>query len=796
MAAIKCKMCGGDLNIQEGNPICECEFCGSMQTVPLADSEKKINLFNRANHLRMNAEFDKAAAVYESIVAEFPSESEAYWGLCLCTYGIEYVDDPASGEKKPTCHRTLPVSIMEDNNFEQACDYADGVARRTYREEAKAIDRIQQDILQIVVNEKPYDVFICYKETSEEGDRTEDSVLAQEIYDSLTGKSLKVFFSKITLEDKLGQQYEPYIYAALASAKVMLAVGTKFEYYDAVWVKNEWMRFLSMMKTDKSKTLIPCYKDLDAYDMPKEFKNLQGQDMSKLGWLQDLTRGVMKLCGTGKDDTPQQKVVQQMIAGGSPTITSLLERAGMFLEDRKWKDADLYADKVLDIEPKNAEAYFIKFLAEHSFSTEEQYIQLDEIPNGDTNYQKVIRFADERLKQKIDNWNQEIEDRIERRRKSAILEGALKEIKIADTPEKCQEIIEILDSISGFEGVEEARNALKNRNQSLKQIQNKLDMLNEQLELFRNISEYEQEKEELGLFSGRRRNELEDLIFDAKQNMLEIEEQYIDSSMISLAKIPTNEVENELQYRIAMQYYNAGLLAEAAEAFLPIMGYKNVQQMVEEDSMLANQVQTMKLSLFMSVGSYVRFGQYQQDEDDEFIDDIEWIILETQKDKCLLLAKNGIDVKAFSNTQEAATWESSSMREWLNNDFINTAFNEEERKDILTTKVSNGSDQGNKNWNARPQQDTDDKIFLLSHSEVMHYFAAKDERVCRPTKYVMAKGVLSGQWWLRSPGSEMGTAACIGGDGSCTSFYVDTNSIMVRPCLWMDLTSMISEIEF
>ena len=249
----------------------------------------------------MNAEFDKAAAVYENIAAEFPEEAEAYWGLCLCAYGIEYVDDPATGEKKPTCHRTLPTSIMEDSNFEQACDNADAIARRVYREEAKAIDRIQKSILAIVAEEEPYDVFICYKETAEEGGRTEDSVLAQEIYESLTGKGLKVFFSRITLEDKLGQQYEPYIYAALSSAKVMLAVGTKFEYYDAVWVKNEWFRFLSMMKADKTKTLIPCYRNLDAYDMPKEFKNLQGQDMSKLGWLQDLTRGVLKLCDKAHD---------------------------------------------------------------------------------------------------------------------------------------------------------------------------------------------------------------------------------------------------------------------------------------------------------------------------------------------------------------------------------------------------------------------------------------------------------------------------------------------------------------
>lgn len=136
---IKCKMCGGDLAFEPGSTVCECEYCGSKQTIPSADSEKKTNLFNRANRLRMNSEFDKASAVYEQIVAEFPEEAEAYWGLCLCAYGIEYVDDPATGSKIPTCHRTLPTSIMEDSNFEQACDYADPVARKVYREEAKTL---------------------------------------------------------------------------------------------------------------------------------------------------------------------------------------------------------------------------------------------------------------------------------------------------------------------------------------------------------------------------------------------------------------------------------------------------------------------------------------------------------------------------------------------------------------------------------------------------------------------------------------------------------------------------------
>ena len=235
MAIIKCKMCGGDLDLIAGQSVAECEFCGTRQTVPSADNEKKLTLFARANRLRAACEFDKAAGIYESIVADFPEEAEAYWGLVLCKYGIEYVDDPATGKKIPTCHRSSFDSVMDDGNFEQAMENADEVALRVYREEAKQIEGIRKGILEVSSNEQPYDIFICYKETDINGDRAVDSVLAQDIYDALTDKGYRVFFSRITLEDKLGQAYEPYIFAALNSAKIMLAVGTCYEHYNAVW---------------------------------------------------------------------------------------------------------------------------------------------------------------------------------------------------------------------------------------------------------------------------------------------------------------------------------------------------------------------------------------------------------------------------------------------------------------------------------------------------------------------------------------------------------------------------------
>lgn len=292
-------MCGGALDVTPGVRIVKCSYCDSSQTIAASDDEKKINLFNRANGLRINCEFDKAEALYESIVADFPDESEAYWGICLCRYGIEYVDDPRTGQKIPTCHRTSYKSIYEDESYLKTLEFSDASSRQLYCAEAHAIDTLQRDILRVVNSVEPYDIFICYKETGADGQRTKDSVMAQDMYDALTERGYKVFFSRITLEDKLGKEYEPYIFAALNSAKIMLVVGTAPEHFEAVWVKNEWGRYLDLMRTDRSRTLIPCYCDITPYQMPAEFRNLQGQDMGRIGFVQDLVRGVGKILGTG-----------------------------------------------------------------------------------------------------------------------------------------------------------------------------------------------------------------------------------------------------------------------------------------------------------------------------------------------------------------------------------------------------------------------------------------------------------------------------------------------------------------
>lgn len=806
---IKCKMCGGDLDFESGSTICECEYCGSKQTIPSAESEKKTNLFNRANRLRMNSEFDKASAVYEQIVAEFPEEAEAYWGLCLCAYGIEYVDDPATGSKIPTCHRTLPTSIMEDSNFEQACDYADVVARKVYREEAKTIDRIQKDILSIAQNETPYDVFICYKETAEDGSRTEDSVLAQDVYEALTAKGLKVFFSRITLEDKLGTQYEPYIYAALSSAKVMLAFGTTYEYYDAVWVKNEWSRFLGMMKADKRKVLIPCFKGLDAYDMPKEFRGLQAQDMAKLGWMQDLVRGVEKLCGKGgtassaPNTVVQKTVVQEVQESGK--ADNLMKRVYLYLEDEDFEKASEYIDKVLDVDAEYAPAYVAQVLVAKKLTKEANLTILRASIDDDPTWKKALRFANEEQKQRYLGYAKQINENevYDKEQKKKQAELAVKKEQYDRALAEISKgnyfwAMMILHQLNGYKDAE------KLMRQCLDKY--KEELLQKEQEQRKTLAEKEQEQKETAKWA-------EELQMQINRLNAEIDQLHGLFSAKKKQKLQ-EEVENLLneQKQLEQRQYDIEQFLRTAGASL-----KNIQSDKESrysDEKIMQEVERKaEWETLVQSGRQITFGHYPQTANGNDNTPIEWLILARDEQKILIVSKYGLDAQPYNKDYTSVTWETCTLRKWLNGTFYNKAFSSAEQAAILTTNVDNSKSQCYSGWNTSGGNNTEDKVFLLSYAEANKYFGVTHDTTSNtksrvaPTAYAIAQGAYTyysnktadgtdaGRWWLRSHGFYQSSAAGVRTDGSLDYYRVDDDSDSLRPALWVNLNLESSNLQ-
>lgn len=398
MTAFKCKMCGASLEVPEGATSVTCDYCRTQQTLPRLDDDRRANLYDRGNHFRRASEYDKAMRIFEQVLSEDANDAEAYWSIVLCRYGVEYVEDPATGRRIPTVNRMQASSILADEDYRQALAHADLVQRGIYESQAREIAAIQEGIAEVAAKEEPFDVFICYKETDAQGQRTRDSVLANDLYHELTREGFRVFFARITLEDKLGQAYEPYIYSVLQSSKAMVVIGTKPEYAKAPWVKNEWSRYLALIKAGARKTLIPAYRDMDPYDLPEEFSHLQAQDMSKLGFMQDLVRGIKKICGKGERPAQVSQaaavpVSAQAVGRGSGTASSLLKRASIFLADEEWDRASEYAERVLDIDPENAEAYLVKVMVELEVKDRSELSKYGANVMDAEDYEKVAKYA-------------------------------------------------------------------------------------------------------------------------------------------------------------------------------------------------------------------------------------------------------------------------------------------------------------------------------------------------------------------------------------------------------------------
>ncbi|MBR1453827.1 MAG: hypothetical protein IJ593_04200 [Lachnospiraceae bacterium] len=168
---------------------------------------------------------------------------------------------------------------------------------------------------------------------------------------------------------------------------------------------------------------------------------------------------------------------------------------------------------------------------------------------------------------------------------------------------------------------------------------------------------------------------------------------------------------------------------------------------------------------------YVTFGL------DEKSEPIEWIVLEKSNNKALLLSKYVLTSHTYNGENADITWENSTIRKWLNSEYINTIFSKKEQGSILTTDVINND---NAEFGTKGGNNTKDKLFLLSIDEVNKYFSSDNQREAT------YKGGSSNFWWLRSPGYYQDNAAYVGNGGDLREAgYGVYDGNGVRPALWV-----------
>ena len=855
MAIFRCKMCGGDLEITTGASFCTCEFCGTQQTIPTVKDEGLQTLFNRANVLRMKSEFDKAAEVYEKILQRSETEAEAYWGLILCRYGIEYVEDPRTFKRIPTCHRASYDAVVADEDYRNAMKYADAVQRGIYEQQAAEIDAIQKGIIAVAQKEDPYDVFICYKETDENGKRTQDSVIANDIYYQLIREGFKVFYAAITLEDKLGMEYEPYIFSALNTSRVMLSLGTKPEYFNAVWVKNEWSRFLKIMKKDRTKLLIPCYRDMDPYELPEEFAHLQAQDMSKIGFINDIVHGIKKIIvkESEKPKTQEKVVIQQ--SPGSTTLNTQIKRGNMALEDHEWNKADSFFEEALNLDPECAEAYIGKLLAkdkEPGFASwiamqKERYSvaiteRLEACPADIAHISKKVSeytfkgYLNAATIQKQYEYDRGYDSALSCRRNQK--EKQQSELSSESLLTRAKQYANEAIQKEIEDGLAEIMHVLNQRIvQAEEQDQRSIACVKETYgahlaqadkkveALYKDAQERCEQRYQYAVSLMKNAGDVPN--FEKARNALKAISDYKDSG--DLAVQCRREIERlneekcqEEERQAAIRKKEAERTAKkkkmkkaiAAAVVIACISTVIIVRTANYNRAVANYGQSVVNKIkWLRVGSTYKFGSYEQDNDtSDGKEDIEWIVVDRTWDGLgvLLVSKYALDCQQYNISQTDVTWETCSLRNWLNGTFLNEAFSADEKAMIVTTKVRTDwlykvNHSISRNFRSDLGNSTQDQVFLLSVTEVEKYFSSDGERECAPTAYAIAQGPKTSNhhilkfgtatcvWWLRTlqvSGNNKVFVSYVGDDGSVGDSWgwnVNNDHICVRPALWIDL---------
>ena len=394
-------MCGGSINVAERVPVAQCPYCKETQTFSMIDDKKRASLFNRANDLRLAGEFDKAADIYEKIIDEDNNDSEAHWGLFLSKYGVEYVKDTITSTYKPTLHRLSSVSVFDDVDYQSTIKYASPISAMKYKKDAEIIEVVMKELLMISACQESYDIFLSYKELDDTTkQRTNDSYLAHDLYNELTAKGYKVFFAPKSLGAGL---YEPKIYAAIISSKVMIVLGTKPEYFNAVWVKNEWTRFIELIENGEAKTIIPVYKNMKANELPNRLSNHQAYDMSSMSFLPSLLESIFHII----EIEYKSKIKFEKDTKAEDVF---IERGFIALEDKQYSQAKTFFENALNLNPHSSQAYFGELMVEMQVSNPKQILTSQKYLCEYNSFNKAVRFADQQLKTTLLNYERSVKN--------------------------------------------------------------------------------------------------------------------------------------------------------------------------------------------------------------------------------------------------------------------------------------------------------------------------------------------------------------------------------------------------
>lgn len=527
---------------------------------------------------------------------------------------------------------------------------------------------------------------------------------------------------------------------------------------------------------------------------------------------------------------------------GDPKV--LLERAFMFLEDGDWAKADIYCESVLDQNPKCAEAYLGKLMAEVEIRKKEDLSKAKEPLDQSDNYRKVMRFADESLRERLSNAKEVQHNEQLYTEAMACMTAASDEGAYRNAAQKFYSLGSYKDASAHREQcMQRADRIIADRRQR-EEIKRKEDIYsraekcmrlgtvegcNSAIQLYESVPNFRSSAAQIS----ECRRKIEDLEAKETARQVAVEKAKKKAKKIAIIAAPIvcicivfvivlttviiPKQEYSKKYSEAMEMIDSGDY-DAGYAILEELGESETIQSNKYDRAIklmdsgdyqaacallagltykdsAEKLQSIKPLLLAKAnpGDTVLFGEYEQDNNtSNGKEDVEWLVLEVKDGKALVVSKYALDCKQYNTSNTDVTWETCTLRKWLNNDFINAAFSSYEKAMIPTVTVS--ADKNSTN----PGNATQDQVFLLSITEANKYFGSDSARQCKPTDYAFANGAyvnsVNGNcgWWLRSPGVTQysaHSAAYVHNSGGVyeSGSDVDIGTSAVRPAMWISI---------
>lgn len=523
---------------------------------------------------------------------------------------------------------------------------------------------------------------------------------------------------------------------------------------------------------------------------------------------------------------------------GDPKV--LLERAFMFLEDGDWDKADIYCESVLDQNPKCAEAYLGKLMAEVKIRKKEDLSKAKEPLDQSDNYRKVMRFADESLRERLSNakevqHNEQLYAEAMARMTAASDEEAYRNAaqkfyslgSYKDASLRREQCLQRADRIIADRMQREETKRKEDIYSRAEKCMHKgtIESYNTAIQLYESVPNFRSSAAQIS----ECRRKIEDLEAKEAARQVAVEKAKKTAKKVAIIAAPivcaciafvivlTTVIIPKQKCNKALDMIESGDY-EAGYAILEELGeneaiqsnkydraiklidsgdyqtaYTLLQNLSYKDS--AEKLQSIKPLLLAKAnpGDTVLFGEYEQDKDiSNGKEDIAWLVLEVKDGKALVVSKYALDCKQYNTSNTDVTWETCTLRKWLNNDFINAAFSSYEKAMIPTVTVS--ADKNSTN----PGNATQDQVFLLSITEANKYFGSDSARQCKPTDYAFANGAyfnsVNGNcwWWLRSPGVTQYSAHSAAYVHSSGGVYesgsdVDIGTSAVRPAMWISI---------